>query len=234
MGHQVTPYQVALCILIDAYVKPNPELNLPLGQDLCLFLVREAISSTSFKEPTLPLFLRRLQAAVPPDDALPLQDFLISRLALANCPDALFQFFVKIRGEHSTGWAAWGMPGTKALICITEEVPSPVLELLCLCSVPSSCDGSLSLVPISPLPPELLSTSGAPGEVLDEEAILLQPGSALGIFVRRVLLAFNSLSFEVRPGHSEGWHSVSVPHENHALGSYPLQSSVGFPMEPPL
>lgn len=55
------------------------------------------------------------------------------------------------------------------------------------------------MVPISPLPPELLSTSGAPGEVLDEEAILLQPGSALGIFVRRVLLGFNSLSFEVRP-----------------------------------
>lgn len=48
-------------------------------------------------------------------------------------------------------------------------------------------------------PSELLSTSGPPGEVLDEEAILLQPGSALGIFVRRVLLAFNSLSFEVRP-----------------------------------
>lgn len=137
MAHQVTPYQVALCILIDAYVKPDPELNLPLGQDLCLFLVREAISSTSFKEPTLPLFLRRLQAAVPLDDALPLQDFLVSRLALANCPDALFQFFVKIRGEQTTGWAAWcteGMPGTKTLICITEEVPSPVLEC-CACAV---------------------------------------------------------------------------------------------------
>lgn len=96
---QVTPYQVALCILTDAYVKPDPEQNLPLGQDLCLFLVREALSSASFQEPPLPLLLQRLRAAVPAEDALPLQDYLVSRLALATCPDDLFQFFVKIRGK---------------------------------------------------------------------------------------------------------------------------------------
>ena len=119
-------------------------------------------------------------------------DHLTRRLSSLSSPDDLFNFFSDLRGE---------------VVIINSPASCPPLSssfflLLFLCG----CYYMLLLVVVFKLKQIFIfslmwSWSGILGgpdsSVVDDDQTILDPNSNLGMFLRRCLLAFNLLSFEV-------------------------------------
>eukprot|EP00897_Mesotaenium_endlicherianum_P008363 jgi/Mesen1/7555/ME000392S06815 len=141
---RMTPYRVALCLLLQLYAAGAPTAPLSRGarQRLALFLLQEAKASDDFLEPSLAELQERVAAAVRDDTGL-LARQLAARVRSFTCPDDLITLFTLLRGLLATGPYIAPMEGGQ-----------------------------------------------------EAEARRVEAGSALGLFLRRSLLSFESLSFE--------------------------------------
>ena len=103
-------------------------------------------------------------------------DHLTSRLSSLSSPDDLFNFFSEMRGE----------------LILFRAFFHVFSYFLVISSVLRDCNSNCCF---KYMPSGILG--GPEAGVVEDDQIILDPNSSLGMFLRHCVLAFNMLSFEV-------------------------------------
>ncbi|KAG8387148.1 hypothetical protein BUALT_Bualt03G0223100 [Buddleja alternifolia] len=214
----ITPHKLSICVLVQVYAPPS-QISIPFPfssfsqhNRLGIFLLALTKACDGIFEPTLDELIAQLREIGGLLNHW-LSDHLTRRLSSLASPDDLFNFFADLRGNHP--FSSITLKQINLFDCVPLECDYEVEY-----SFGAIIAGVVIQMVISwflAFSSDLRILGGSDSNVMDDDQIMLDPNSNIGIFVRRCLLAFNQMSFEC------------ICHLLTNIGTYCKESLSGYP-----